>query len=599
MKTYIQSSLFRFLMMILTAISFSVCYIDLINVMIKKNNIYLHLNTCLIFSICFIIFLIINIFLFRKKIKVNKYIVILSILMSIFIYIGDSYRTYDTLISTNIIYIFGYFYFFLYLFYYLINIIKKWKQEEDIKNTFIRKHIFLISIITLVLGWAIYHIAFYPMILSKDPSFQLLQALGERTKYSDYSVLLDPNVNITNHHPVLHTLFLGSCLKLGRLLVNDNFGLYIYVFIQSIFMIFTLSYTLVFMKKYGVKTRYLLIVLCLYTFLPFFPLYSLNANKDVYFSLFIVWLVMILFSIIYGKEKQISIRKCILLFVILLLMSLFRNNGIYLVCLLFPFVIYYLKNNRLKVLTVFGLVIVLFFSYTNILLPYFKITPGSDREKLSVFFQQTARYIKYNEKDLSKKDKKYINKVLNYKTVKRKYNPNLSDPVKNTYRLTVTKKDMSNYYKVWFKGLIKHPYTYVDATINNTYGYFDPLEKHWYVYTDYCDVVNGKIDYHYNSLYELRKIISIYGGVMHYVPIISLLTSISFYVFILLSMSIYLLFKKKYKYLIVLNPLLVSLLVCISSPANTYFRYAMPIIFSIPLVVGLWLVIDKNRNAYL
>ena len=597
MKTYIQSSLFRFLMMILTAISFSVCYIDLINAMIKKNNIYLHLNTCLIFSICFIIFLIINIFLFRKKIKVNKYIVILSILMSTFIYIGDSYRTYDTLISTNIIYIFGYFYFFLYLFYYLINIIKKWKQEEDIKNTFIRKHIFLISIITLVLGWAIYHIAFYPMILSKDPSFQLLQALGERTKYSDYSVLLDPNVNITNHHPVLHTLFLGSCLKLGRLLVNDNFGLYIYVFIQSIFMIFTLSYTLVFMKKYGVKTRYLLIVLCLYTFLPFFPLYSLNANKDVYFSLFIVWLVMILFSIIYGKEKQISIRKCILLFVILLLMSLFRNNGIYLVCLLFPFVIYYLKNNRLKVLTVFGLVIVLFFSYTNILLPYFKITPGSDREKLSVFFQQTARYIKYNEKDLSKKDKKYINKVLNYKTVKRKYNPNLSDPVKNTYRLTVTKKDMSNYYKVWFKGLIKHPYTYVDATINNTYGYFDSLEKHWYVYTDYCDVVNGKIDYHYNSLYELRKIISIYGGVMHYVPIISLLTSIGFYIFILLSMSIYLLFKKKYKYLIVLNPLLVSLLVCISSPANTYFRYAMPIIFSIPLVVGLWLVIDKNRNA--
>ena len=323
---------------------------------------------------------------------------------------------------------------------------------------------------------------------------------------------------------------------------------------------------------------------------------SLNANKDVYFSLFCVWLVMILFSLIHNKEKKVSIKKCILLFVILLLMSLFRNNGIYLVYLLFPFLFFYLKKNRVKILSIFGLVIVLFLTYQNVLLPHFKITPGSDREKLSIFFQQTARTIKYHEKDISEEDKEIIDKVLDYDVIKKKYNPNLADPVKNTYRLTVTSEDKSNYYKVWLKGFLKHPYTYVDATINNTYGYFDPLESNWYVYTEYCDVVKHSINYHYNSLRGLRGFLTIYEGVMHRAPVIGLITSIGFYVFILLSMSIYLLFKKKYKYLIVLNPLLVSLLVCIASPANTYFRYAMPIIFSIPVVVGMWLVIDKRKE---
>ena len=56
--------------------------------------------------------------------------------------------------------------------------------------------------------YLIYMIAFYPIIMSKDPSFQILQYFHIDNKYSYYSVLLDKNVIITNHHPVVHTLLL-------------------------------------------------------------------------------------------------------------------------------------------------------------------------------------------------------------------------------------------------------------------------------------------------------------------------------------------------------------------------------------------------------
>ena len=50
--------------------------------------------------------------------------------------------------------------------------------------------------------------------MSPDPSFQLLQYFNINNKYSDYVVLIDKNVILTNHHPVVHTIILGSLVKL-------------------------------------------------------------------------------------------------------------------------------------------------------------------------------------------------------------------------------------------------------------------------------------------------------------------------------------------------------------------------------------------------
>ena len=146
------------------------------------------------------------------------------------------------------------------------------------------------------------------------------------------------------------------------------------------------------------------------------------------------------------------------------------------------------------------------------------------------------------------------------------------------------------------KGFFKHPITYVEATINNTYGYLCPLKTNWYIYYKYRDELKeqDKIDYHYNELEKSRYVLSGYGVVFQFIPVIGLLVNIGFNSWILLYLLYYLFINKRYKEITILLPSLVSLLVCFASPANTYFRYALPYVAANPLIIYL---IINNINT--
>ena len=85
----------------------------------------------------------------------------------------------------------------------------------------------------------------------------------------------------------------------------------------------------------------------------------------------------------------------------------------------------------------------------------------------------------------------------------------------------------------------------------------------------------------------LRTQLSAIGLVFPYIPLIGLLVNIGFNTWVILFLFNYLLYKKKYRDIIWLMPSITTILVCFASPANTYFRYALPYIFSMPLIIGL------------
>ena len=464
---------------------------------------------------------------------------------------------------------------------------------------FIDEKPFLSSILIIITFWLIYIIAFYPVILSPDPSFQIKQFFNVDTKYAEGVVKLDENVNITNHHPVVHTLLLGGCISLGRLIGSDNFGLFIYSMIQIGILASTLSYTIKYLKKVNISLKVRVILLMIYSIVPMFPLYAMSAVKDTIYTSFMILYVIFLYDFItFNKNKKISNVKAISIVLLLLLISLFRNNGVYVVALSFPFIIGYSKKNRIKTLAVFAIFLSLTTCYSKVILPYFKITNGSIREMLSIPFQQTARYVKYNGDEVSEEDKRAIDKILTYDTIIERYKPELSDPVKNKYNKYATNEDLKEYFKAWYRGLKKHPETYIEATINNTYGYFYPNAIKWYTYHKFDARItkDNLVDYSYNDLQGIRDIIVSYQGIFPYIPFIGLISNIGFNTWILLIMGVYLITFKKKEYLIVLMPLYASVLICIASPANTYFRYAMPYIFSncalIPLLLNS---IAKNK----
>ncbi len=530
--------------------------------------------------------------------KIIEYI--LSFIITLFMIIGTSFiikGNFKPIINHPVITIFSFLIMFKIIFE-IINYLFDYMDKENKKDNQKKKnklmqlfdnHPFIFSIVTILLLWLIYIIAFYPGILSPDPSFQLLQYFNIDNKYSEYVNLIDKNVIITNHHPVLHTLLLGFFTNIGiKFFSSFNIGLFIYTIFQTIILSSTLSYTIKFMKEINISLKYRKICLLIYSLVPVFPLYALSPVKDVIFGSLIILYIISIYKFIKFK-KQIKFKDIILEIILMVLITLFRNNGIHVILLSFPFLIFTNKENLFKFILIFISTILIYFSYSKIILPHFKITNGSIREVLSVPFQQTARYVKEHKKEVTKKEKVIIDKLLNYDTIDTRYNPKLADPVKNEFNKDYTDKDLKNYFDVWFTEFKKHPITYVEATIENTYGYFYPIETNWYVHVKGKKIVNNYgFDYHFNMLNPIRTILKGFAIIFPYIPFIGLIINIGFNSWILLFMLSYMIYKRKYKDIIYLIPSFILLLVCFVSPANTYFRYALPNIFAMPVMLSMF-----------
>ncbi len=541
----------------------------------------------------------------------KKSLKVLSLILSFFMIFGNSFMCIGStaLVFKNIGYFIlslimfiGYYYLFLILISYLFRFLDKTNFSEEKKNnkdnkfisTF-KKHPFLFSLCFIIICWLPYIISYYPIILSPDPSFQIKQFFGIRTKYADYAILLDENVVMTNHHPVTHTVLLGSCLKLGTLIGNDNLGLFFYSIIQISILASVLAFSIYYMKKMNLKTKYLIGVLLIYALVPMFPLYAMSGVKDVLFGAFIFLYIIFLHNIVKTKGEGYKWWNYLLIIILLILICLFRNNGIHVLILSLPFTLIIARKKCIQLLTVMIFVFGFYGVFDKIILPYYKITPGSIREVLSVPFQQTARYVKYHADELTEEDIKVIDKILGYDDLASRYDPELADPVKNEFNKYATDADLKEYFKVWFNCLITHPGTYIEATMNNVYGFFYPEKTKWYVYYKFDDrITEDGFLYHYNNLNTSRNILSEYAVIFPYIPVIGLISNIGFNVWIILTLLIYAIYKKLYKNILILAPALVLILVCVVGPANTYFRYALPFVFAMPFIIGVFL--EKREN---
>lgn len=591
---------------------------------VNSYSLYQDLKIENIFKVEVLVILItfLSLFYFYSKLTNKNLLIskkILSLFFSIMIVFGNSFikiNSWDLvfgnaiMIFISIISIIGYYILFTRGFILLDEYVYNNKQK-DIDKKKISKYLkyfdekpFISTVIVLSFILLIYFIAYYPIVLSPDPNYQILQYFGIPTKYLQYSSELGPT--LTNHHPVFHTIILGVCIDIGRFILNDNFGLFLYTLLQSTTLVLTLSYTIMFLKKYGVNLKSRLVILIIYAFVPMFSFYSISAVKDTFYTCFII--LYILSIIDYLKTKEISYKKLIYLFIVIVFISLFRNNGGYLVMLSFPFVIFIYKENIKLLSIVFILFLGFYLSYNKILLPHLNIKTSGIEEVLSIPFQQTARYVKENKESLTKEDINVIDKTLIYETLASRYNPNLSDNVKKYFNQDLNKEELKEYFKVWYKGLQKRPDIYFQAMFNNTYGYLTPNSINWYIHasynprkegsgeisipnsnlvTDHWPNINYIVDYKFNNLSTFRAVLRGYGEVFPYIPLIGLLSNIGANSWMLLILGVYL-FKDNKKYIISLIPLYITLLMCLVGPANTYFRYAMPYIFIMPFLIAFF-----------
>ncbi len=411
--------------------------------------------------------------------------------------------------------------------------------------------------------------------------------------------------NLTNHHPVLTTLFEGMFVKFGRNIGCQNVGIAVYLLFTLLFTSGVFAICFYWMHKKNTKYWIRFTGLAFYGFFPIWSAYARTAVKDTLFYPIFVLFVLFIFDIVLEPEKIFDSKvKSILFLIVSLLLCLVRHNGFYILIFTMPFCIVGVKKYRRQLIVLFIIMVAFWEVYQKAILPMAGVKPGGKQEMLSIPFQQTARYVKYYRNDVSTEEEKVIRKVLDYDTIGKNYDPDLSDPVKNTYK----QKDeyLKDYFNIWFEMLKKHPTAYIQATLNGTYGYWGYMTEirypyGYYVQPESMDTYQKEYKIYYSE--KTKYIRDIYHGVLDTIyqkTPLTLFTKPMIYLWILIGLlGMVCSFKKTIRYWIAFLPVVTSFLICLASPVNGDMRYMLPITASTILYVAFVNeIIYKEYNKF-
>lgn len=364
---------------------------------------------------------------------------------------------------------------------------------------------FRLAKISMIIGWTPFILAFLPGSIPADGFRQLDVFLGA--------------MPLDNHHPWVLTMIMGGLLTLGKTIWCYNFGVFLIVIVFTSVEIWCYSAVVRYLYRWKAPKWILFGTVLLFAFVPIFGSYAQAVIKDGLYTAVITLYFAVYIDICHSFSK----RKAVYLFLLGISVCLTRNNGIHLVLpsliLLFFFLV---KGARKYAFIVAVCVFACYLGVEKGAAPALGVAPGSRCEMLSVPFQQTARYLREYPDDVTASEKKAINRILDYDVLAEKYNPELSDPVKITFRFRDNDDDpkldgyMKDYFKAWFAMLRRHPGVYIQATLNNIYSYNDPFHMgrgQQGVYRFYIDKMYQKkagIDVSYVGPKKIQYIFRLY-----------------------------------------------------------------------------------------
>ena len=348
------------------------------------------------------------------------------------------------------------------------------EQKAKNRTNHSAKKVLFMCVAVLFICWMPYYIAFWPGFQHNDLPMQMLQYFHIPTRFMGRYVTDGVNILYSNDHPFFLTKLVGLSIQLGFRLHNINIGYSVYTFMQMLAFIAAFSSILATLYHFKVNHTLLKASLILYALIPVFPLYALLIGGDSFFAVFFLFYMLGILWI-FGTKGAI-LKKNIFIIVMILeifLMAASKNQGVYVAAVMFLFCVIYFSRYRIRIAICMFVPIILFqFGYCGAFFKMAKISSVGKQEALSFCFQQTARYIKYHGDEVTEEEKEAIDKVLDYEIIGKKYDPNLSDPVKVTFRQESTSEDLKNYFKVWLSMGLKHPGEYIQSFIANTYQYY-------------------------------------------------------------------------------------------------------------------------------
>jgi hypothetical protein len=438
----------------------------------------------------------------------------------------------------------------------------------------IDKHFFLFSFVTILLFWLILALPFFPGSVAYDGRNQLNQYFG----------LTELNL----HHPYFATKIMGFVYSLGAFLGGSTGGCVFYVLFQSTIGAVIFGRICRYILD---KSRSLPIAICCVVFYSISPMWWSFAEsiiKDTLYLYAFSWFVLEYVKLFLKDNNKFTIPQLI---IAAILTCILRNGSCYIVLPALLVLIFISSYSKVVLCIVFAVITLSNYCLNTVLMNELGLKSDNQVEMFSIPLQQIARYVTEYEDELTDEEKQIIDRVVKYEGIPERYNPENSDPIKNHYRST-TEEEWSAFWKLWLSKLKEHPEVYIEATLNNTYGYFDPFYFYYGLtaypiynkdaISDYDIGINYSI---YSFSDNTRKGMTNVVYAWNKVPLLSFIVNPAFYTWLTVILLGGLLRKKKWRYACVCVIPILNILICVASPVNGLVRYALPVMGIMPLLI--------------
>lgn len=434
-----------------------------------------------------------------------------------------------------------------------------------------RNHTAFVSFLICIFCWLPYYLYQYPGIMTPDSVNQYEQVLGI--------------IPYSNHHPFAHTMLFSLCYHAAFLITGNRVvSVGFYTFLQMCLLAGSAAFFISTLRQRKIRPFVLLMVTAFYALIPYHAVFAITIWKDIPFAAATLLFSCCLLRLM--TQERLRLHELLIFLLSGIMLCLFRSNGWYAFIACTPFLLLFLRRKARQLYPVLFLILGVSVLIKVPVMNHLQVEQPDLIESLCIPTQQIAAVI-CNDRELTEEELYLIENVIDLTYIKDLYNPTFADNMKELVRagneeyLVTHKKE---FLKLWVELGIRYPADYLDAYVQQTYGYWYP--DSFYHVAEAEGISSGDLGIYTVNLISGRivvkaKEIGIKLGSM--VPIYGTLWSMGVACWIVLfSAGTVLIRHEPYKLLCFLPSAMLLFTVLIATPVATEFRYVYFMVFSMP-----------------
>lgn len=418
--------------------------------------------------------------------------------------------------------------------------------------------------------------------------------------YDTLKIISTKVIYIGRQHPWFFcTIVRGILLGCQTLGFGYETALLVCSILQILVTAWVYSFVLMWLREKKVHPVIWLIAVGFYALTPILGLYMVTLLKDIPYGLLLTAWVPVLYEYWQTKGQCIQTKKYMDICILLVILSLLRNNGIYVSAFIIVamLVVSFRQWKRLCTLLVALALVVI---GSNALEDYNDIT-HLFRETVGIPLQQIAATVTYGG-EITDEQLEFIDRVLPVEYIKEHYDPYSVDKIKlggSPIDDDFLNENKGRFLKVWLELLPKNFGIYVEAYLKNTYGFWsldnrDYNVKYTTIYqADWADwLVEKGVDYKNVFPQPVQQFFEAIAT-----PLLKTLGAGSF-LWIYILLLILLIRRNDWRILLIAAPSIGCwLTLMISTPVAYQWRYLFSVPITIPILFALLFVKKKKKTA--